>query len=80
MSIRTEINDTNNEIEIYKKIKPGSGIGSSAASAAGAVFAISFKTTIQNSWTISVLGLKVKKHSPPIVTHQDCECCSKNGY
>ena len=28
------------EIEIYKKIKPGSGIGSSAASAAGAVFAI----------------------------------------
>ncbi|MBT6376753.1 MAG: homoserine kinase, partial [Flavobacterium sp.] len=28
------------EIEIYKNIKPGSGIGSSAASAAGAVFAI----------------------------------------
>jgi homoserine kinase len=28
------------EIEIHKKIKPGSGIGSSAASAAGAVFAI----------------------------------------
>ncbi len=28
------------EIEIYKHIKPGSGIGSSAASAAGAVFAI----------------------------------------
>ncbi len=28
------------DIEIYKKIKPGSGIGSSAASAAGAVFAI----------------------------------------
>jgi len=28
------------EIEIYKKIKPGSGIGSSAASAAGSVFAI----------------------------------------
>ena len=28
------------EIEIYKKIKPGSGIGSSAASAAGAVFGI----------------------------------------
>ncbi len=28
------------EIEIYKKIKPGSGIGSSAASSAGAVFAI----------------------------------------
>lgn len=28
------------EIEIYKKIKAGSGIGSSAASAAGAVFAI----------------------------------------
>lgn len=28
------------EIEIYKKIKPGSGIGSSAASAAGTVFAI----------------------------------------
>ncbi|MBT6161721.1 MAG: homoserine kinase [Flavobacteriaceae bacterium] len=27
------------EMEIYKKIKPGSGIGSSAASAAGAVFA-----------------------------------------
>lgn len=28
------------EIEIYKNIKPGSGIGSSAASASGAVFAI----------------------------------------
>lgn len=28
------------EIELYKKIKPGSGIGSSAASAAGSVFAI----------------------------------------
>ena len=28
------------EIEIYKNIKPGSGIGSSAASAAGAVFGI----------------------------------------
>lgn len=28
------------DIDIYKKIKPGSGIGSSAASAAGAVFAI----------------------------------------
>jgi len=28
------------EIEIYKKIKPGSGIGSSAASSAGAVFAV----------------------------------------
>ncbi|MFI2742613.1 homoserine kinase [Zhouia sp. PK063] len=28
------------EIEIYKKIKPGSGIGSSAASAAGVVFGI----------------------------------------
>lgn len=28
------------DIEIYKKIKPGSGIGSSAASAAGAVFGI----------------------------------------
>ncbi len=28
------------EIEIYKKIKPGSGIGSSAASAAGVVFAL----------------------------------------
>ncbi|MBT8239368.1 MAG: homoserine kinase, partial [Croceitalea sp.] len=28
------------EIEIHKKIKPGSGIGSSAASAAGAVWAI----------------------------------------
>jgi len=28
------------EIDIYKKIKPGSGIGSSAASAAGTVFAI----------------------------------------
>lgn len=28
------------EIEIYKRIKPGSGIGSSAASAAGSVFAI----------------------------------------
>lgn len=28
------------EIEIYKKIKPGSGIGSSSASAAGSVFAI----------------------------------------
>ncbi len=30
----------NFEIEIYKNIKPGSGIGSSAASAAGSVFAI----------------------------------------
>ncbi len=28
------------EIEIYKKIKPGSGIGSSSASAAGAVFGV----------------------------------------
>ena len=28
------------EIEIYKKIKPGSGVGSSSASAAGSVFAI----------------------------------------
>ena len=28
------------EIEIYKKIKPGSGIGSSSASASGSVFAI----------------------------------------
>ena len=28
------------EIEIHKKIKPGSGIGSSAASAAGAVYGI----------------------------------------
>ena len=28
------------EIEIYKKIKPGSGIGSSSASASGTVFAI----------------------------------------
>lgn len=28
------------DIEIYKKIKPGSGIGSSAASSAGAVFAV----------------------------------------
>jgi len=35
----TEI-DFGFEIEIYKNIKPGSGIGSSAASAAGAVFAI----------------------------------------
>lgn len=37
-------NDTNPDcgfdIEIYKKIKPGSGIGSSSASAAGSVFAI----------------------------------------
>ncbi|WP_340066626.1 homoserine kinase [Ascidiimonas aurantiaca] len=32
--------DTGFEISIHKKIKPGSGIGSSAASAAGAVFAI----------------------------------------
>ncbi len=30
------------EIEIHKKIKPGSGIGSSAASAAGAVWAINY--------------------------------------
>ena len=30
------------EIEIHKGIKPGSGIGSSAASAAGSVFDISF--------------------------------------
>lgn len=32
--------DAGFEIEIYKNIKPGSGIGSSAASSAGAVFAI----------------------------------------
>lgn len=32
--------ETGFELEIYKKIKPGSGIGSSAASAAGAVFAL----------------------------------------
>lgn len=32
--------DAGFEIEIYKKIKPGSGIGSSAASSAGAVFAV----------------------------------------
>lgn len=32
--------DAGFEIEIYKKIKPGSGIGSSAASSAGAVFGI----------------------------------------
>lgn len=32
--------DVGFEIEIYKKIKPGSGIGSSAASSAGAVFAV----------------------------------------
>ncbi len=32
--------DVGFEIEIYKKIKPGSGIGSSAASAAGTVFAM----------------------------------------
>ena len=32
--------DAGFEIDIYKKIKPGSGIGSSAASAAGTVFAI----------------------------------------
>lgn len=32
--------DVGFEIEIYKHIKPGSGIGSSAASAAGSVFAI----------------------------------------
>jgi len=30
------------EIEIYKNIKPGSGIGSSAASAAGSVFGINY--------------------------------------
>ena len=30
------------EIEIYKKIKPGSGIGSSAASAAGSVFGMNY--------------------------------------
>jgi len=32
--------DVGFEIEIYKNIKPGSGIGSSAASSAGAVFAV----------------------------------------
>jgi homoserine kinase len=32
--------DAGFEIEIYKNIKPGSGIGSSAASSAGAVFAV----------------------------------------
>ncbi len=37
--LKTKI-DFGFEIEIYKNIKPGSGIGSSAASAAGTVFAI----------------------------------------
>jgi homoserine kinase len=37
--LRTDLN-FGFEIEIYKNIKPGSGIGSSAASAAGVVFAI----------------------------------------
>jgi homoserine kinase len=41
MSLLEALNsDAGFEIEIYKKIKPGSGIGSSAASSAGAVFAV----------------------------------------
>jgi homoserine kinase len=41
MALLDELNsDFGFEIEIYKKIKPGSGIGSSAASSAGAVFAV----------------------------------------
>lgn len=43
------------EIEIYKKIKPGSGIGSSSASAAGSVFAIN-----------ELMG---KPYSPTQLTH-----------
>lgn len=49
------------EIEIYKNIKPGSGIGSSAASAVGSVFAmnelLANLTTKQN---LPHLPLKVK--------------------
>lgn len=41
MALLNELNsDAGFEIEIYKNIKPGSGIGSSAASSAGAVFAV----------------------------------------
>lgn len=41
LSLLSTLNsDAGFEIEIYKNIKPGSGIGSSAASAAGAVFGI----------------------------------------
>src|SRR5438045_2242205 len=40
MEMLNEINDdTGFKVKINKKIKPGSGLGSSAASAAGAVFA-----------------------------------------
>ena len=38
--LNTLESDQGFDIEIYKKIKPGSGIGSSAASSAGAVFAV----------------------------------------
>ncbi len=41
------------EIEIYKKIKPGSGIGSSAASAAGTVFAMN--TLLNNPFNLTQL-------------------------
>ena len=41
------------EIEIYKKIKPGSGIGSSAASSAGAVWAMN--TLLGNPFSASEL-------------------------
>jgi homoserine kinase len=41
MALLNELqSDAGFEIEIYKNIKPGSGIGSSAASSAGAVFAV----------------------------------------
>ena len=43
LAMYNELNvDFGFEIEIYKKIKPGSGIGSSAASAAGSVFGMNY--------------------------------------
>jgi homoserine kinase len=47
------------EIEIYKKIKPGSGIGSSSASASGAVFAINqLLGNLYNKTEISNFAMK----------------------
>jgi homoserine kinase len=47
------------EIEIYKKIKPGSGIGSSSASASGAVFAINeFLGNPFNKEQLTLFGMK----------------------
>lgn len=54
MAMLKQLNsDAGFEIEIYKNIKPGSGIGSSAASAAGAVFGVN--TLLGNPFTLKEL-------------------------